>query len=283
MGDGGEGNEAQYAVGEAVRDVCAAKTDSHSGCDFVLYLGDNFYNGGVDGIDDSQFATKFEDPYAVLDLPFYVVLGNHDYGETSLEYSKSDYQVAYSSQSEKWIMPDEYYTFQEDHAQFFGLDTNAIMLEELTLLGWGDHDQDSWLESLFGSSTATWKIAFGHHPYISNGQHGNAGEYEGYDWLPVANGETIEDFFDDHICGKIDVYFSGHDHNRQWLEPSCGTEFIVSGSAAKTTDLAGRGNSTLFEDDTTEGFIWVELRDAQLTGEFYDRDGNLDFSSTVTR
>ena len=60
-----------------------------------------------------------------------------------MEYSKSDYQVAYSSQSEKWVMPDEYYTFQEDHAQFFGLDTNAIMLEDLTLLGWGDHDQDS--------------------------------------------------------------------------------------------------------------------------------------------
>ena len=85
------------------------------------------------------------------------------------------------------------------------------------------------------------------------------------------------------ICGKIDIYFSGHDHNRQWLEPSCGTEFIVSGAAAKTTDLEGRGNSTLFEDDTTEGVMWVELRDDQMTGEFYDRYGNLDFSSSLSR
>ena len=142
MGDGGEGNDDQYAVASTLRDVCDAKTDSRAGCEFVLYLGDNFYNGGVDSVDDSQFQTKFEDPYEVLDLPFYVVLGNHDYGETSLEQEKSQYQVAYTAMSDKWIMPDEYYSFEVEHAEFFGLDTNAIMLEDLTLLGWGGHDQD---------------------------------------------------------------------------------------------------------------------------------------------
>ena len=80
MGDGGEGNADQYAVAATVKSVCDAKDDEHGpGCDFVLYLGDNFYDD-VEGVDDEQFQTKFELPYADLDLPFWVVLGNHDYG-----------------------------------------------------------------------------------------------------------------------------------------------------------------------------------------------------------
>ena len=47
-------------------------------------------------------------------------------------------------------------------------------------------------------------------------------------------------FMEESVCGKIDVYFCGHDHNRQWFQPTCGTEFVVSGAAAKNTDLEGR-------------------------------------------
>ena len=128
------------------------------------------------------------------------------------------------------------------------------MLEDL----WGVSDQAAWMQGILQDTTPTWNIAFGHHPYISNGQHGNAGEYEGYDWLPIANGATVKDFMDENLCGKVDLYLCGHDHNRQWLEPTCGTEFIVTGAAAKTTGLQGRGNPVYFEDDTIEGFVWIE-------------------------
>ena len=73
MGDAGEGNTDQYLVGERIAEVCAAKDDEHGpGCEFVLYLGDNFYDDGVDDVDDSQFESKFELPYAGLDLPFMI-------------------------------------------------------------------------------------------------------------------------------------------------------------------------------------------------------------------
>jgi hypothetical protein len=78
------------------------------------------------------------------------------------------------------------------------------------------------------------------------------------------------------------VYLSGHDHNRQFLMPSCGTEFVVSGAGAKNTDMPGRGNTTFFEDDTVEGFLWVEIDGASFTGAFYDRDANLDYEQTFT-
>jgi len=100
----------------------------------------------------------------------------------------------------------------------------------------------------------------------------------------VVTGTFVKETFDNHICGKIDVYISGHDHNRQWLMPTCGTEFIVSGTGAKTTDLENRGNPTNFEDDQTEGFLWVEIRDNTLTGEFYDKNGVLSFGPhTITK
>ena len=279
MGDGGEGNSAQYENSDAIERVCASKSDGLPGCELVLYLGDNFYDDGVDSVDDEQFETKFEMPYSNLSLPFYVVLGNHDYGVTSLAWWKSEYEVEYTDYSEKWTMPDEYYTFVREHVRFIGLDTNALMLESI----WGDSGQADWLGGVLGASSSVWHIAYGHHPYISNGSHGNAGEYEGYDWLPVANGASIESFVADQLCGQVDLYLAGHDHNRQWLEPQCGTEFIVTGAAAKTTDLAGRGTPTLFEDDLIEGFLWVEIQGDQLTGEFYTREGELEFSQTITR
>jgi tartrate-resistant acid phosphatase type 5 len=287
LGDGGEGNDTQYQVSEVMEQVCAEKNEETlDGCHFALYLGDNFYDSGVDGVDDPQFQTKFEEPYANLSFPFYVVLGNHDYGGDCLvtdcggignEWERSAAQVDYTAYSDKWIMLDEYYTFVEEHVQFFGLDTNAIMWDP-----WFDtaEQQKIWIDQELQSSTATWKIAYGHHPYISNGRHGNAGEYEGLEWgiwADVLTGEGVLEFMDQNICGEVDIYLSGHDHNRQWLEPQFGTEFIVTGAAAKTTDLENRGNATFFEDDIDAGFVWIELSDNCLIGEFYDLHGQLNY------
>lgn len=279
LGDGGEGNDAQYEVADVARTVCDAHTDTHPGCEFALYLGDNFYDDGVASVKDEQFQTKFELPYADLHFPFYIALGNHDYGELSLLGWKADAEVEYSDYSEKWTLPGRYHTFVAGNVQFIALDTNQIMLEDL----WGDSGQADWIEDIYATSGLPWRVVLGHHPYRSNGAHGNAGEYEGYDWLPIADGQKVEDFMDEHLCGQIDVYFAGHDHTRQWLEPQCGMELIVSGAAAKLTALEGRGNPTRFEDDTAEGFMWVEIRGDVFYGEFWRRDGTMDFSGSFTR
>jgi len=283
LGDGGEGNTTQYKVAEVAKAVCEAK----GGCEFALYLGDNIYNSGASDSDDSQFQTKFEMPYAILPFRFYVVLGNHDYGGegAGFEFWKAEAQVGYTELSSKWTMPERFYLFSTPAdagppdapvATFFGLDTNAIMWT-------GDGDQQSWLEGGLAAAPAGWKIGFGHHPYVSNGQHGNAGEYEGFSWLPVASGQNVKEFFDEAVCGKVDVYLSGHDHNRQWLEPACGTEFIVSGTAAKTTELVGHGSPTFFETDQKGGLLLVELTATTFKGTFYDEDGLEEFSRTITK
>lgn len=48
---------------------------------FLIALGDNFYNDGVTSIFDELWDTAFHDVYSTpsLDIPWYSILGNHDY------------------------------------------------------------------------------------------------------------------------------------------------------------------------------------------------------------
>ncbi|CAN0544952.1 unnamed protein product, partial [Laminaria digitata] len=123
VGDTGEGNQAQYDVGAAFNTVCLVQ-----GCDFVMLLGDNFYDRGVDSPEDEQFRTKFEEPYAMVQLPFYATLGNHDFGEIPVQFWRTDHQIEYSGRSTRWNMPDHFYDFVQEHVTFISLDTNMIML-----------------------------------------------------------------------------------------------------------------------------------------------------------
>jgi 3',5'-cyclic AMP phosphodiesterase CpdA len=146
--------------------------------------------------------------------------------------------------------------------------------------GFGD-DQLDWLADETAAAGTTWNIAYGHHPFISNGPHGNAGEYEGLDWVPIVNGESIEDFVDEGICGTMDVYICGHDHSLQWPEGTCGTEFLVSGAGAKTTELEGSNNSWFQQE--IEGFVWIEIQGRTFTGVYYDLDGNELYRRSFTK
>jgi tartrate-resistant acid phosphatase type 5 len=103
--------------------------------------------------------------------------------------------------------------------------------------------------------------------------------------LPIQNGDAVKTFFDDHVCGISQVYFSGHDHSRQWIdEPTalCGTEMIVSGAGASYTSIQARGNKTFYEDASETGFMYVVIDGNTFTGEFYDANGTKDFGRTFT-
>ena len=280
FGDSGEGNEAQFAVGQAMATVCAEK-----GCDFGILLGDNFYDSGVDGVDDPQWQEKFELPYEDITFPIYPTLGNHDYGGNGIgvdfDTKKAQYQIDYTQLSQIWKLPAKYHSFKLEHAEFWDLDTNQIMTNPIN--GALEPQQD-WLTNGLAASKATWKIAFGHHPYISNGDHGNAGSYENLEGIPLpfVTGKSVKEFIESTVCGKVDVYICGHDHNLQWLEPKCGTEFIVSGAGSKAEGLPG-SNKAYFGMPNTEGFVWVEIKDDTFTGIFHDQTGNELFSKTITK
>jgi len=202
VGDTGTGKEAQHAVADAM----AAKCEAH-GCDFVVLAGDNIYESGVDSVDDPQWQEKFEEPYAALDVPFYAVLGNHDYGGkifggTGDQWWKGPIEVDYAAHSDKFVMPAPHYAFPWEHVGSVMLDTNSLMWNNT------DHgNQREWYPmGLLEVSDSEWVFAVGHHPYLSNGKHGNAGNYDPIgglknplDWI---NGKHVKEFLDDVVCGN---------------------------------------------------------------------------------
>lgn len=276
LGDAGVGNVAQYDTGNTIAALCAVK-----GCDFALYLGDNFYGGGIESFDDPQFQTKFEQPYRHSDMPFYVVLGNHDYGDRPyLDLWKPLFEIAYTERSQKWKLPHYFYKVSKENVDIFAIDAHGVVI------GRSESDNQSWLARELAASTAQWKIVMAHYPYLSNGEHGNAGNYEGSGATPLeaVNGAKLKRLVEGTVCGVAQVYFSGHDHNLQWLKPACGTEFIVSGAGAKTTPLKHRDNNpTLWESDAHVGFMWVEIDGNRFTGEFYDQYGSLLFRRSFSK
>ena len=271
LGDAGSGNDDQYAVAAMMEQVCAER-----GCEFALYLGDNFYEVGVESAMDEQFSTKFEQPYMDLGFPFYVALGNHDYGLLGNQFEKSQYQIDYAASSDQFVLPNEYYAFEREHVKFYAIDT-ARMVEGLDVDSQREFVRE---ERASASDDIEWHILFGHHPYLSNGFWGNAGNYGGVEGA----GRAIQELFETEVCGSFSVYFSGHDHGREWLQPSCGMEFIVSGAGSKLRPWIGRDDTpSRWSDDTVTGFAWVEIEGTTMSVAFYDREGNLDYENRFER
>jgi len=87
------------------------------------------------------------------------------------------------------------------------------------------------------------------------------------------SGAFIKEFVESKLCGKVDLYLSGHDHDREWFEADCeGTQFIVSGAGAKLRDF-DEAQPTVYADDQTAGFFWFEINDRDLRVQAWDRNG----------
>jgi len=316
FGDAGQaaqaGPAAQTAVGDAMAAVCAAR-----GCDFALEFGDNFYLSGVTSTSDAQWQTKFEGPYANLKLPIFATLGNHDNSQGPGEGSsnaRGEFQVGYHTATEnvskKWNMPSRYYRFtaplstqgndftintpagytlpsaaEAPLVEFFSLDSSpltAIFADvnpAFNYLTYGP-TQLQWYQQALTNSKAPWKIAFAHHPYVSNGLHGNAGTFDG---TPAAlpgttNGKPWLDFHNASSCTMgLDFFMFGHDHDIEWLKPVAGcnakTEFILSGTSEQPRAFGDAArNATHYQKENVLAFFWFEFEGDKMTGAAYVLD-----------
>lgn len=315
FGDAGQATQSgpakQTAVGNAMAEVCAAR-----GCDFALEFGDNFYLSGVTSTDDAQWQSKFEQPYANLNVPVFATLGNHDNSQGPGEGSANtrgnvqvDYHGAPQNTNRKWNMPARYYRFTaplaaqgndftlnlpagytvpasagEPLVEFFSLDSSpltAIVADptpQWNFLTYGPtHLQ--WYQDAIARSKARWKVAFAHHPYVSNGLHGNAGNFDGVpDIVPgTTSGKPWKDFHDQSTCPMgVDFFMFGHDHDIEWLKPvpACGkTQFVLSGTSEQPRAFGDANrNPVYYQKDNVLAFFWFEFRENEVTGAAYVLD-----------
>lgn len=286
IGDHGQGNEMQYQVGQAMLEVC----EERGGCGFVVTAGDNIYCCGVRSAYDEQFETKFEIPYEDFDIPWYLTLGNHDNGNGGgTNKAAGDYEVEYTYRtdrmSDKWNMPERYYTFQAGDAEFFMIDSGYDQVSYPILYeadSYGE-DQAAWLAEAFSQSDAKWKFLVAHHPYRSNGAHGDAGFFDNV----AGRGLAYKLMLEDTMCGEAQFMLAGHDHDLQWLEPvdSCGdTEFIVSGGGGAGARSMGAAphNTAKFEQYNTNGFWWIGINGDTLTAAAYNQDAEMLYEGTYS-
>ena len=290
LGDAGDPVPGQADVARTIKEVCAQR-----GCDFAIYLGDNFYPAGIRSSHDAGLETKFENPFRDVKLPVYASLGNHDNSASPVpggdghDNRGGDFQVEYHYRrdrvSNKFKMPARYYTARHGDVQVFAADTNAVLEEGLGTNDPRSVKQLAWLKGALDASTAAWKIVFGHHTYVSNGAHGNAGSYRGL-VEPQGDGANLKTFIEQAVCGRADFYFCGHDHHLEWLKPvaACGrTEFIISGAASQPRPLGTKINEFYFQRGSVFGFWWVEVVGNTLRAVAYDSQGNVLFERATTK
>ncbi len=260
MGDQGSGLIEQAEVGDAI----AAYHDA-TPLDAVFLLGDNFYETGVSGVGDPQFVTKYLDMYPAseLSVPFYVVLGNHDWlGDPWAQYAYGaiDPTRRWDARGLGWVLPISL-------ADGFRID--FILVDSTFLLGdeRGPDLVDQIREYLPGSD-ADLKILISHHPLYSSGDHGDTAG-------------MIAFFLGEFESGRIDLIFSGHDHDmevqsRELDGDSVPERFVVAGSGCRLRPIAAGPFSDFAQ--STLGFSALRISSASMGFEFVDSTGAVVYS-----
>jgi acid phosphatase len=263
----GEQDQVEVAgqMAKAARDI---------GAEFVVSVGDNFYEDGVKSVSDPHWRASFEDVYrqAPLQIPWHVILGNHDY------HGNCEAQLAYHATNPRWNMPARYY--QQSHAvaggvtaDFFYIDTTPMVksYRTLTITRGQVATQDvnaqlKWFKGALAASKAPWKIVIGHHPIYSGGLHGDTPELI----------ESVLPLLGQH---GVQAYFNGHDHDLQHLtagkvnlfDSGAGSQFRPTKKTPHTQWAAA-----------CSGFTSVQLRNDQMNVRMIDNRGAMIYTTTVT-
>ena len=291
LGDGGTGLQGQYLVSNAIEQVC---TDQQA-CNFAVGLGDNIYEKGPNSSTDQQFQDKFETPYQTLSFPFFMAMGNHDTtllfaGDGGYNY-RGNYEVAYTENSDKWNMPARYYGGETEDALFVVYDSNPMGAYLPESGYWAPRgqfvqEQKAWVQQTMDASDKTWKFAFAHHLYVSNG-------LSAYDIKPQGQGPNKE-FIEEALCDRADFVFNGHEHAQQIINPKTGdcgvkTSFVITGTGAKSNSTKRwfTWHSRQWESFGKLGFMhgYVDGANFTLTTYVVEEDGSFTqaFQKTYTK
>jgi acid phosphatase len=273
IGDWGrQGEPHQRAVAEEM-----GRLADQIGSRFTLALGDNFYDSGVQSVDDPLWRESFEDVYTspALQHRWYALLGNHDYkGDPQA-------QIDYSQKSRRWTMPARYYVIHgasigAPNADLFMLDTAPLLpgyrKEPAGTAVHHVHDQDpqtqyAWLDKALAQSQAEWKIVFGHHPIFSGGKHGDSDDLI-VNLLPILKRHGVQ------------AYVCGHDHDMQHIHKA-GMHFIATGCGS-TVRPVGSVEGTRFALSRSGLSLW-RLGAEQLDFAFYDWGASKVYEASILR
>lgn len=226
---------------------------------FITAVGDNIYPSGVTSLQSVVWqeweSTLGENADPLIRIPWYLVLGNHDY--VLMEDGRFA-EVAYTSvcKHQRWVMPSRQYNFTTPlpgggEVEFFAVDTNGVQDNVCRDFPQAFMDFVEYLPTLkeqLLSSKARWKIVMGHHPCYTGGigHQSEARCLRGSKYTPIEQpnltrqGIGFESLLVE--CG-VDVYVAGHEHVTQ-LTSHRGVTHLVAGAAVETHYYKGKWRTT---------------------------------------
>eukprot|EP01012_Entosiphon_sulcatum_P065816 TRINITY_DN94818_c0_g1_i1.p2 TRINITY_DN94818_c0_g1~~TRINITY_DN94818_c0_g1_i1.p2 ORF type:complete len:323 (-),score=61.20 TRINITY_DN94818_c0_g1_i1:84-1031(-) len=284
LGDwGGQTVSAPIKASQTAVAAQMAAQAAHLKPKFVINVGDNFYDNGVTSTTDPLWKTDFQDVYnaAGLQVPWYSILGNHDYG------LNPGCQTEYKADS-RWVMPSRYFTQKEGDITFVFLDTNPCIkaYRSTSPSGWDPNTtqfhenivaqdcqtQVTWLNAeLAKVPKSDFLIIVGHHPVY---------DIDEFDFPPL-----LEKY-------GVDLYICGHNHMLELYHiDNSPLDHIISGAGCRVhlnaTDADRLPQNPLYATDIiwqekVAGFATHTLNDAgtALKTEFIDYKGNVIYTVT---
>lgn len=242
---------------------------------FLSVVGDNFYENGVTGLDDPHWTRSFETVYtdSSLYVPWYVVLGNHDYR------GNIHAQIQYSAVSDRWEMPARYFSNtvninDSTEALFVFMDSSPFVQSYYTkssmknVRGVDTAAQMRWADSVLSNSNAKYKIVSAHHPVFSYGEHGETTELI-QQWKPM-----LEKY-------GVNLYLAGHEHDLQYLYEGGSVHYFISGAGSETRNTLS-GPYTKFAKGKTGGFLLLNFTTDNIKAAFVDHKGNVLYQTEIT-
>ena len=195
LGDAGTNNINQRNVRDAFHTFTGSRVP-----DLCLLLGDNAYNSGLDT--EYQAAVFNIYPTLLRKTPFWSCVGNHDTGQSTAFVDTFPYFDIFDfpKNGEAGGVPsgtEHYYSFDHGNIHFISLDS-------MTASRAPNGTMATWLADDLASTTATWIIAFFHHPPYTKGSHNSDAETELIEMrqniLPILE------------SGGVDLVLNGHSH-----------------------------------------------------------------------
>lgn len=259
LGDQGSGNMQQWRVGQAMEQVAARE----GRLDMVVLLGDNFYGKALTSTHDLSWQIKFERVYWghwLSHVPFYAVLGNHDYPvsqKVEIEYGQQH------KGSGRWQMPMNFYT--KDFGSVDGRPLVRMVFLDTSAPRESLQQQIDLIDQAFQAPgpAPVWRIAASHHPVRNEGEHGEESDLIAR-LLPVLQ------------RNKVDVFLSGHNHNQQLLLRAGEPAWVISGAGGQKLD-----NLSISPEQSTfaasrAGFAKLDFNADQLRLAYYNDRGDLE-------
>jgi 3',5'-cyclic AMP phosphodiesterase CpdA len=252
---------------------------------FVVTTGDNIYPEGITSADDIQMTRKWYNVYHVYEelepLPWYVSLGNHDYGQGN-RIGQEWAMIDFGRVEPRWILPHLWYSFYKsagDALVHFIVTDSEVITKEVN--NYTQHME--WLEDELSNSEGDYVIVIGHRHMYSVG-----------DTSATTSGlvTKLKPLLDKY---EVDMYLAGHDHNQQHLKyfdrEDNDIDYVVTGAGgalisryiADNEDIVnGLGVESLYFT-ATYGFTGFEITEEAISWEFIRHDEEVLYSYSRPR